>query len=72
MSEPQLRASPGVVRGRPMPMPKTYLPNWGVAVVLAAFVTGTYYYSMHAVGSDDMTQELRKEAERQAAEEKSR
>ena len=55
-----------------MPMPRSYLPNWGVAVVLAAFVTGTYYYSMHAVGSDDMTQELRKEAERQAAEEKAR
>lgn len=72
MSDPRMRTAPGVSRGRAMPMPKSYLPNWGVAVVLAAFVTGTYYYSMHAVGSDDMTQELRKEAERQAAEEKAR
>ena len=48
-------------------MPKRYLPNWGVAAVLTGFVAGTYYYSMHAVGSDDMPQELQRQVERQAA-----
>ena len=55
-----------------LPMPKKVLPNWAVATILTAFVGATYYSSMHAVGSDDMTQELQREAARQVADEKSK
>ena len=71
MAEPQVRSR--VAPGKPasLPMPKKILSNWAVAAVLTAFVGATYYSSMHAVGSDDMTQELQREAARQVAAEKS-
>ena len=67
MAEPQLRARMGAARNISLPMPKKYLPNWAVAGILTAFVGATYYSSMHAVGTDDMTQELQREAVRQDA-----
>ncbi len=45
--------------------PKAYLPNWAMATVLAGFVAGTYWYSMRAVGSDDLEKELARENARQ-------
>lgn len=45
--------------------PKAYLPNWALATILAGFVGGTYWYSMRAVGSDDLEKELAKENARQ-------
>ncbi len=45
--------------------PKAYLPNWAVATILAGFVGGTYWYSMRAVGSDDLEKELARENARQ-------
>lgn len=50
----------------PLAKPKVYLPNWAVATCLAGFVAGTYWYSMRAVGSDDLEKELAKENARQA------
>ena len=70
MADPQVRARAAPVRNLSLPMPKKILPNWAVAGVLTAFVGATYYSSMHAVGSDDMTQELQREAARQEAAEK--
>ena len=49
----------------PLVQPKAYLPNWAVATILAGFVGGTYWYSMRAVGSDDLEKELAKENDRQ-------
>lgn len=51
-----------------LPMPKKYLPNWALAAVLGGFVGGTYWYTMHAVGKDDLQQELDREAQRLAKE----
>lgn len=70
MADPQVRARAAPVRNLSWPMPKKILPNWAVAGILTAFVGATYYSSMHAVGSDDMTQELQREAARQEAAEK--
>ena len=72
MSEPpvRIRAGPGKIAA--LPMPKKYLPNWAVAGILTAFVGATYYSSMHAVGTDDVTQELQREAARQEAVERAR
>lgn len=72
MADPQMRTRMGAARSISLPMPKKVLPNWAVASILTAFVGATYYSSMHAVGSDDMTQELQREAARQAADEKSK
>jgi hypothetical protein len=49
----------------PLVKPRTYLPNWALAAILAGFVGGTYLYSMRAVGSDDLEKELARENERQ-------
>ena len=49
----------------PLAKSRAYLPNWAVATILAGFVGGTYYYSMRAVGSDDLEKELARENERQ-------
>lgn len=38
---------------------KAFIPNWAIAVGLAGFVAGTYWYSMRAVGSDDLEKELK-------------
>lgn len=70
MAEPQARPRVAAPRAMSLPMPRKVLPNWAVATVLTAFVGATYYSSMHAVGSDDMTQELQREAARQDAAEK--
>ena len=40
------------------------LPNWALAGLLGAFVGGTYYYSLRAVG-DDSGQEMEREFARQ-------
>ena len=72
MADPQVRTHIGAPRVMSLPMPKKVLPNWAVATILTAFVGATYYSSMHAVGSDDMTQELQREAARQVADEKSK
>jgi hypothetical protein len=53
-------------------MPAKVLPNWALAGVLAAFVGGTYFYSMHAVGTDDLRAELEAENKRQAAQPQAR
>ena len=45
--------------------PKAFLPNWALATILAGFVGGTYWYSMRAVGSDDLEKELARENARQ-------
>ena len=68
MVDPLVRARTG--GSMSLPMPRKILPNWAVAGLLTAFVGATYYSSMHAVGSDDMTQELQREAARQAAADK--
>lgn len=49
----------------PLAKPRAYLPNWAVAGILAGFVGGTYWFSMRAVGSDDLEKELAKENDRQ-------
>ena len=49
----------------PHAKPRAYLPNWALATILAGFVGGTYWYSMRAVGSDDLEKELARESERQ-------
>ena len=67
MSEPQVRARAAPGRIVTLPVPKKILPNWAVAGILTAFVGATYYSSMHAVGTDDVTQELQREAARQEA-----
>ena len=38
---------------------KAFVPNWAIAVGLAGIVAGTYWYSMRAVGSDDLEKELK-------------
>ena len=70
MAEPQVRPRGREPRIVSSPMRTKILPNWAVATVLTIFVGATYYSSMHAVGSDDMTQELQREAARQDAVEK--
>lgn len=70
MADPQIRPRLGG-RTVSLPMPLKILPNWAVAGILTAFVGATYYSSMHAVGTDDMTQELQREAARQDAADKS-
>ena len=37
---------------------KSLLPNWAVAGVLAGFVAATYLYSIRAVASDNLDQEI--------------
>ena len=49
----------------PIAKPRAYLPNWAVATILTGFVGGTYWYSMRAVGSDDLEKELARESDRQ-------
>lgn len=72
MADPQMRTRTGASGSVSLPMPKKILPNWAVATLLTVFAGATYYSSMHAVGSDDMTQELQREAARQAAAEKAK
>ena len=72
MADPQVRMRMGAPRSVSLPMPKKILPNWAVATIMTAFVGATYYSSMHAVGSDDMTQELQREVARQAADDKAK
>ena len=47
-------------------MPKKLMPNWTLGALLGAFVCGTYYYSLRAVG-DDSGSEMQREYERQVA-----
>ena len=44
---------------------KVYLPNWAIGGLLLGFVAGTYVYTMRAVGTDDLAQELSRELQRQ-------
>ena len=57
------------MEGRPpilsLQKPTVYLPNWAMAGLLLTFVGGTYWYTLHAVGKEDLSEELRKEYERQ-------
>ena len=52
-------------RATALPQPKKLMPNWALAGLLTSFVAGTYFYSMRAVGSEDLAQELVHEAARQ-------
>ena len=52
--------------------PRKLMPNWALAGLLTAFVGGTYLYSMHAVGTEDLAAELHAESDRQAAAESAR
>ena len=38
---------------------KAFVPNWAIGAGLAGFVAATYWYSMHAVGTDDLEKELK-------------
>ena len=46
-------------------IPKKILPNGVVAGILASFVVGSYWWSMHSGGQQDIEQEVQKEVERQ-------
>lgn len=46
-------------------IPKKILPNGAVAGILVSFVVGSYWWSMHSVGQQDIEQEVQKEVERQ-------
>ena len=37
---------------------KTILPNWAVAACLASFVGATYLYSIRAVATDNLEEEI--------------
>ena len=52
-------------------IPKKIMPNIALAGILAGFVAGSYFFSMHAVGQQDIEKEVQREVERQqkAAEE---
>uniref|UniRef100_A0A061RN71 Cytochrome c oxidase assembly factor 3 mitochondrial coiled-coil domain-containing protein n=1 Tax=Tetraselmis sp. GSL018 TaxID=582737 RepID=A0A061RN71_9CHLO len=50
---------------------KSRAPNFVVAGALSAFVLGTYWYTMRAVGQDDIQKEIDREAARLAQEESS-
>jgi hypothetical protein len=52
--------------------PKARLPSWALAVSLAAFVGGTYWYAARASGTADLIAEIEREARRQEAEEQGR
>jgi hypothetical protein len=45
--------------------PKAFLPNWAIGVGLAGFVAATYWYSMRAVGTDDLEKELKAQRKQQ-------
>ena len=47
--------------------PKRILPNSVVAGILASFTFGTYWWSMHSVGQQDIELEVQREVERQQA-----
>lgn len=44
---------------------KPVIPNWGIAAILTSFVFGTYFYSVKAVGTDNVDQEILKQIEMQ-------
>ena len=58
----------------PTPLPHTHavLPNWALAVALAAFTAGTYAYSARATGAADLLAELEAESKRQEVEEQAK
>lgn len=47
------------------PGTRTGLPNWAIAGVLGLTVIGTYYYTMHKVGTSDIDAEVEKELQKQ-------
>jgi len=47
------------------PATRTGLPNWAFAGVLGLAVMGTYYYTIHAVGTSDIDAEVKKELQKQ-------
>ncbi len=49
----------------PMQVPKRFLSNGMVAGILAAFAAGSYWWSMSAVGQNDIEKEVQREVERQ-------
>jgi len=46
-------------------VPKRLLSNGAVAGILAAFAAGSYWWSMSAVGQNDIEKEVQREVERQ-------
>lgn len=48
------------------PVTRTGLPNWAIAGVLGLTVMGTYYYTMHKVGTSDIQAEVDKELQSQS------
>ena len=63
--------TPTMPKGAQLVIPKKILPNTAVAGILMSFVAGSYFWSMHSVGQQDIEAEVQKEVERQvkAAEE---
>ena len=49
----------------PLQVPRRYLSNGVVAGILAAFAAGSYWWSMSAVGQNDIEKEVQREVERQ-------
>jgi hypothetical protein len=45
--------------------PKRAVPNWVLAAGLAVAAVGTYYYTLHAVGTTDLESEVKKAGEEQ-------
>ena len=65
-------ATPTMPKAPPqLVIPRKVLPNSAVAGILVSFVAGSYWWSMHSVGQQDIESEVQKEVERQvkAAEE---
>lgn len=48
------------------------VPNWAIAAGLGLAAVGTYYYTLHAVGTTDIDAEVRKVQDAQQAESKPR
>ncbi len=46
-------------RAAPLLMPRKFVSNQVMAGILVSFVAGSYYWSMHAVGSTDIEKEVR-------------
>jgi hypothetical protein len=46
---------------------RTKIPNWGIAATVLLVVAGTFYYTLHAVGTTDIDTEVQKVLDSQKA-----